>query len=94
MKTLTIAAALLALAATAWADEAAIKIKDGPNRDLVAANCSICHSLDYLGMNSPFQDRKAWEATVTKMMKLLGAPLTQDDMPKVVDYLVQNYGKS
>ena len=88
--------ALLTLLGThaARADEAAIKLKDGAGRELVAANCVPCHSVDYVGMNSPFLDRKGWEATVTKMIKVMGAKISQDDTAKIVDYLTQNYGKS
>ena len=35
----------------------------------------MCHSLDYIPMNSVFLDRKGWEASVTKMMKVMGAPI-------------------
>ena len=98
MRTALLSVALLAFATllgtAARADEAAIKLKDGAGRELVAANCVPCHSLDYVGMNSPFQDRKGWEATVTKMIKVMGAKISQDDTTKIVDYLTQNYGKS
>ena len=83
----------LLIAAPAWADEAAIKLKDGAGRDLVEKNCVACHSLDYIPMNSPFLDRKGWEASVTKMIKAMGAPVAAEDVPGLVDYLVRNYGK-
>jgi hypothetical protein len=84
---------LLVLASAVRADEKQFKLKDGPNRDLVKANCSMCHSLDYIQMNSPFLDRKAWEASVTKMVKAFDARVKPEDVPKIVDYLVANYGK-
>jgi len=86
---------LFAIAATApaFADESRITLKDGPNRDLVSANCVMCHSLDYIPMNSVFQDRKGWDATVNKMVKVMGAPIQQDDIPKIVEYLTSYYGK-
>ena len=83
----------LLLAAPALADESAIKLKDGAGRDLVERNCVACHSLDYIPMNSPFLDRKGWEGSVTKMIKVMGAPIAADDVPGIVDYLVRNYGK-
>ena len=81
------------LASTAWADESGIRLKEGPGKDAVAANCATCHSLDYIPMNSPFLDRKGWEATVTKMIKSMGAPVKSDDVPQIVDYLTKHYGK-
>ncbi len=83
----------LFIATPALADESKVMLKDGNNKDLVQANCVMCHSLDYIQLNSVFQDRKGWEATVNKMIKAMGAPIAQDDVPKIVDYLTQNYGK-
>ncbi len=81
------------LAGSALADESAVKLVDRPGRDLVEANCIMCHSLDYIQMNSVFLDRKGWEASVTKMMKVMGAPIDDADAAKIVDYLVESYGK-
>jgi len=85
---------LLLLPATALAaDEGQFRLKEGPGKDLVAANCVICHSLDYIQMNSPFLDKKGWEATVAKMVNAMGAPVPKDDVAKIVEYLNQQYGK-
>ncbi len=58
----------------------------------VQASCVACHSLDYIVMNSPIQDRAGWEKTVTKMVKVMGAPIEPDDVVAIVDYLGKNYG--
>jgi mono/diheme cytochrome c family protein len=90
---LRIAAALAAAACGgALADENAIRLKDEPGRAVVLANCSACHSPDYIEMNSIFMKRAAWEATVQKMIKVLGAPIRAEDVPAIVDYLARNYG--
>ena len=60
---------------------------------LVEANCVMCHSLDYIPMNSPFLDRKGWEASVNKMIKVMGAPIAEADAQKIADYLAGQYGK-
>ena len=75
------------------ADETSIRLSDGPGREQVQASCSMCHSLDYIVMNSPFQDRAAWEKTVTKMIKVYGAPLSDEDAAAIVSYLDRSYGK-
>ncbi len=86
--------ALLALGSLqAVAGEADIRLKDAPGRDIVAANCSMCHSLDYVQMNAPFLDRKGWEASVNKMIKVMGAPVTESDARTIVDYLASQYGQ-
>jgi hypothetical protein len=75
------------------AGEDQVALKDGPGRDVVEANCIMCHSLDYIPMNSVFLDRKGWEASVNKMIKVMGAPIRSEDVPAIVEYLARNYGK-
>jgi cytochrome c5 len=84
---------LAASIATAAADETSIQLTEGPGLTQVQATCSMCHSLDYILMNSPFQDKAAWEKTVNKMVKVMGAPLTAADITTVVAYLDTHYGK-
>jgi hypothetical protein len=81
------------IALGALADESAIRLKDDPKRDLVVGNCVMCHSLDYIPMNSPFLDAKGWDATVTKMINVMGAPIKPADAKEIVDYLSRNYGR-
>ena len=85
--------AWMLLCAPAMADEGKIVLKDAPGRNVVAANCSACHSLDYIPMNSVFLDRKGWEASVNKMIKVMGAPIKEEDVQQIVDYLAGEYGK-
>ncbi len=82
-------------AATAFAAvmQEKVKLKEAPGVDKVRANCVACHSLDYIPLNSPFLDRKGWEAVVTKMVKAFGAPIKPEDQGPIADYLAQNYGK-
>ena len=92
MKTLALAILLATLAMPAAAQEEKIKLKDGPGRETVEVNCSVCHSLDYIPMNSPFLDRPKWDATVKKMTGPFGAPIDEKDIPQILDYLAKNYG--
>jgi cytochrome c5 len=92
------ACAILAVS-VAWpvtsqaADESGIALADGAGRERVVAACSMCHSLDYIVMNSPFQDQAGWEKTVKKMVTVFGAPLTAEDTAAIVAYLSSRYGK-
>ncbi len=88
------AALLIAPFAAAQAGEADIVLKDGSGKDRVQVHCMVCHSTDYIVMNSPFLDRKGWEATVAKMIKVMGAPIPDEDARLIVDYLVASYGKA
>lgn len=85
--------AMFACSLPASADESGIQLADGPGRERVQAICSACHSLDYIVMNSPFQDRAAWEKTVKKMVNVMGAPLSPEDVAVIVTYLDAQYGK-
>ena len=56
---------------------------------------AACHSAEYIttqprGLANP---RAFWTAEVTKMQKVYGAPVADADVPVIVDYLVQAYGK-
>ncbi len=87
------AALLAAAGATAAApDESSIHLKAGTDMVTVSAACSVCHSLDYIEMNSRFLKRAGWEAEVNKMIKVMGAPIPETDVPRIVDYLTQYYG--
>jgi sulfite dehydrogenase (cytochrome) subunit B len=74
-------------------DESSIQLKQTPGVDLVEQNCAPCHSLDYVEMNSPIQDKEGWTKTVEKMVKSFGASITEEDQRTIIDYLVANYGK-
>ena len=76
----------------ALADETAIQLKQGPGLDQVLNNCGACHSLDYIQMNSPFLKPAAWDATIAKMIKAFGAPISDDDAKAIGAYLKANYG--
>jgi hypothetical protein len=81
-----------AIAISAHGGEVPVKIAPGEHAALVQSRCSICHSLDYIVMNSPFLSRTAWEGEVRKMMKVMGAPVAENEVASIVDYLTQNYG--
>jgi mono/diheme cytochrome c family protein len=88
-----LAAVAVALGSAAQADESSVQLTQADGIERVQAYCAICHSLDYIIMNSPFQDRAGWDKTVTKMVKVMGAPLAPEDAAAVIDYLAANYGK-
>ena len=82
----------LCAALPALAGEDAIALKEAPGRDVVVNNCAACHSLDYIQTNAPFPTQKVWDAEVTKMIKVFGAPIGDADAKAIVDYLAKNYG--
>jgi mono/diheme cytochrome c family protein len=92
MRTLTIAFFAALIAAPAFAEEKPVELKAAPGIDKVAANCASCHSLDYIGMNSPFLSGAQWDAEVAKMIRVMGAPIDEADAREIADYLKKNYG--
>jgi sulfite dehydrogenase (cytochrome) subunit B len=92
MRTIAVAAFAVLMAAPALAQEQVIELKKAPGLDKVATNCAVCHSLDYIQMNSPFPNAALWDAEVTKMIKVYGAPIGDADAAVIVDYLKSNYG--
>jgi mono/diheme cytochrome c family protein len=92
---LALVAASALVAAAAPDEEAAIRLKDGPGRDLAAGRCAICHSLEYIPANAPAMDRTGWQKTVQKMRERFGAPISDAEAQEIIDYLAGNYaGKS
>ena len=92
MRALIFALAAAALTLPAAAQEKPVELKKAPGVEAVEGNCSGCHSLDYILMNSPFPNAALWDAEVTKMIKAFGAPISDADAKVIADYLKKNYG--
>ena len=80
------------IAASAMAEEQVVKLKQNAGVDKVEANCQACHTLAYIPMNSPFLNAAGWDAEVTKMIKVMGAPIDDADAKAIKDYLTKHYG--
>lgn len=92
MRTIIAALTVLALSLPAAAEEKPIDLKKAPGLDKVEGNCGSCHTLDYILMNSPYPNAALWDAEVTKMIKVYGAPITDADAKEIAEYLKKNYG--
>lgn len=66
--------------------------KNSPGAELAAGNCMVCHSTEYISTQPPLT-RTAWKASVEKMRAKFGAPIPEDQVEKLVDYLTTAYGK-
>lgn len=67
-------------------------LKSGPGVELATANCLTCHSVEYIS-TQPKLTRTAWKASVDKMKGKFGAPIPDDQVEKLADYLAAAYGK-
>jgi hypothetical protein len=68
------------------------QIKSGEHRNAVFVNCVLCHSLDYVTTQPPLS-RAVWKATVLKMRATYGAPVPENQIEAIVEYLVRAYGE-
>ena len=58
---------------------------------MVQNNCTACHSADYISTQPRGLKKDFWQAEVTKMIKVYGAPVEDADVGKIVDYLAATY---
>ena len=56
------------------------------------ANCTMCHSAEYMRYQPPSAARPYWDAMVHRMKAVFKAPIADEDMPEIVDYLAKTYG--
>lgn len=56
------------------------------------ANCTMCHSAEYMRYQPPTAARPYWDAMVHRMKVVFKAPIADEDMPEIVDYLAKTYG--
>ena len=73
------------------ADNDHAKLAPGPHSDLTQTQCQLCHSTDYIVMQ-PRGSATQWEAVVTKMIKVFGAPTSEVDAKAITEYLTSAYG--
>jgi sulfite dehydrogenase (cytochrome) subunit B len=54
--------------------------------------CVACHSAEYMLYQPPTAPRGYWENMVKRMKAVFKAPVPDEDIPVIVDYLVKTYG--
>ena len=70
-----------------------VAMPPGPGAEAYNANCLLCHTNRYVLMQPKFA-RKTWEAEVTKMVNVYGAPIAEGAQKEIVDYLMSVRGKA
>ena len=56
------------------------------------AICAACHSAEYMQYQPPTAPRPYWDAMAKRMKVVFKAPIADEDIPLIVDYLVKTYG--
>ncbi len=72
-------------------DDSYAELKPGPGVEVARANCVLCHSTDYIVMQ-PRGDATQWQAVVTKMIRVYGAVINEQDAKTIVEYLASSPG--
>jgi hypothetical protein len=60
----------------------------GADADAINNNCLACHSAGMV-LTQPRQSRAAWHSEVDKMRDTYKAPIAEEDVPAIVDYLAK-----
>ena len=56
------------------------------------AICAACHSAEYMQYQPATAARAYWEAMTRRMKVVFNAPVSDEDIPLIVDYLAKTYG--
>ncbi len=66
-------------------------MKPGKGMYSTKGKCNMCHSWGYT-INQGLQSKKFWRKKVAKMITVFHAPIKNEDIEEVVEYLYTNYG--
>ena len=56
------------------------------------AVCAACHSAEYMQYQPATAPRAYWDATAKRMKLVFKAPIADEDIPLIVEYLTKTYG--
>jgi sulfite dehydrogenase (cytochrome) subunit B len=73
-------------------DSAQLKVSTLPGYQKALANCVYCHSAEYMIYQPASASRGYWDNMVKRMKNVFNAPVKEEDMSEIVDYLVKTYG--
>jgi sulfite dehydrogenase len=68
------------------------RTSDLPGYELTLQKCSACHSAHYAEYQPPNTGVGYWNAQVLRMKNIFKAPVADEEVPVIVDYLNKTYG--
>lgn len=74
------------------ADGVQLKPSTLPGYAKAQAMCIACHSAEYMQYQPPNAPRAYWDNMAKRMKNVFKAPVAEEDIPEIVDYLVKTYG--
>ena len=67
-------------------------LKPGAGAELANRQCLTCHSADYVNVQPPGKPLAFWKGEVEKMKKVYGAPIPDEEVEPIAQYLTREYG--
>ena len=64
-----------------------VELPEAPGRETVTVLCGTCHTPAYITLQPPLS-RETWTAVVTKMRTTYAAPIPDDKLDVVMDYVL------
>lgn len=74
------------------ADPVQLRPSPLPGYAKAQADCTVCHSAEYMLYQPPNASRAYWEAMTKRMKAVFKASFSDDDIPAIVEYLSATYG--
>src|SRR5205823_3951860 len=65
--------------------------KQDAGAEIANGQCLICHSVEYVSTQPPMA-RPFWKSSIQKMQQKYAAPIPDDQVEPLADYLTKNYG--
>src|SRR2546423_10371590 len=65
--------------------------KQDAGAEIANGQCLICHSVEYVS-TQPAMPRAFWKSSIQKMQQKYGAPVPDNQVEALADYLTRNYG--
>jgi len=74
------------------AETAQLRPSTLPGYSIASQKCGICHSADYILYQPPGMTLAQWTAEVKKMQHAYGAPIDENEIEALSEYLAAVYG--
>jgi mono/diheme cytochrome c family protein len=74
------------------ADGVVLKPSTLPGYAKAQAQCAACHSAEYMQYQPATAPRAYWDAMARRMKSVFNAPIADEDIPLIVEYLTRTYG--
>ena len=74
------------------AETAKLRSSTLPGYAIATQKCGICHSADYVEYQPPHMTLPQWTAEMTKMQRVYGAPISDEEIKLLGVYFTATYG--